>query len=103
MEIEIKAQEFRQWLEKQPDERTWDYADIGGCVICAFVKETAIAPNVSSGGYGFRAWGNNVDDQFSYTPIPKWLFGVIERTKLESPECRWLKASTLKKHLNALP
>lgn len=68
----IKAQDFRTWLLRQPDERTWKYNSATECVLCSFFKETNVCQRPVVGPLDYR------DFHGFYGNIPRWLFDALE-------------------------
>ncbi len=65
---QIKRKLFVQWLEAQPDERTFRYTDTRGCLICHFFKEVhGVA--ISAGPYTYRL----LNDDCNSERLPDWL------------------------------
>jgi hypothetical protein len=45
---------FLNWLDKQPEDRIWNFFDCYNCVFASFIKETLNVPFVSCGGNKYR-------------------------------------------------
>lgn len=77
----IKAQEFRTWLNQQPDDRVWDYSDTKRCVVCSFLTEVCGAPSshACADRYGM------VRGDFTPHPIPDWLVSALWRVRFDNP------------------
>jgi hypothetical protein len=67
----LEKERFEAWLEQKPDDRTWDYLDIHGCVVCSFIKETSNARHVSIGPRDYTIDGGELKR------IPQWLYSVL--------------------------
>jgi len=67
--LKITREAFKDWLKKQPNDRTFYFLDCEHCLIASFFAE-ALNETVSATGFEVRRIGK--EEKY---PIPRWLNG----------------------------
>lgn len=89
----FNKERFEAWLATQPAQREFDYMDIRGCALCAFVKENTSIKDFSAGSENVSVWNGCGRHNI---PIPEWIVSLIKEARIHNKDICHFSISNLR-------